>query len=206
MTGNARSLRLSGTGLACERGGRPVFSGLSFEVASGQMLVLTGPNGAGKTTLLRVVAGLLHHSEGTLEISGGEAEADIPEQVHYVGHQDALKPSLSVVENLQFWTAYLGGKSPVDGGLETVGLGALADMPAGFLSAGQRRRLALARLVCVQRPVWLLDEPTAALDAASQEKLGELMQGHLASGGMIVAATHGPLPISNAVELRLGAR
>ena len=206
MSGNARALRLSATGLGCVRGGQRVFSGLSFEVASGQALALTGPNGAGKTTLLRVIAGLLGGAEGTLELSGGEAEASIGEQVHYVGHQDALKPALTVAENLQFWTAYLGGKSLPDAGLDTVGLGALADMPAGYLSAGQRRRLALARLVCVTRPIWLLDEPTAALDSASQEKLGALMQGHLAGGGMIVAATHGPLPIANSAELRLGGR
>lgn len=205
MSGNARLLRLSGTGLACVRGGQLVFSGLSFQVGSGEALALTGRNGAGKTTLLRVIAGLLRHAEGKLELSGGEAEASIAEQVHYVGHQDALKPSLSVAENLEFWTAYLGGESPSDDGLKAVGLDRLADHPAGYLSAGQRRRLALARLVCVARPIWLLDEPTAALDATSQETLGKLMQSHLASGGMIVAATHGPLPIANSAELRLGA-
>lgn len=198
-------MRLSGTGLGCVRGGQQVFSGLSFEVASGQALALTGRNGAGKTTLLRIIAGLLRHSEGQLELVGSEAEASIGEQVHYVGHQDALKPSLSVAENLKFWAAFLGEKSTVDTGLEAVGLSGLADLPAGYLSAGQRRRLALARLVCVERPIWLLDEPTAALDAASQERIGELMRGHLANGGLIVAATHGPLPISNAAELQLGA-
>jgi heme exporter protein A len=206
MSGQAGAMRLSGTGLGCVRGGQQVFSALSFEVVSGQALALTGPNGAGKTTLLRVIAGLLHHSEGRLELVGGETEASIGEQVHYVGHQDALKPSLSVAENLKFWAAFLGGKSSADAGLEAVGLSGLADLPAGYLSAGQRRRLALARLACVQRPIWLLDEPTAALDAASQEKLGELMRGHLAGGGMIVAATHGPLPLANTAELRLGAQ
>ena len=204
MSGNARFLRLSGTGLACIRGGQQVFSGLSFAVTSGQALALTGRNGAGKTTLLRLIAGLLQPSGGRLELAGGEAEAAIGEQVHYLGHQDALKPSLSVAENLKFWAAFLGGKSSTGGGLEAVGLDHLADLPAGYLSAGQRRRLALARLVCVQRPIWLLDEPTAALDSASQDKLGELMRGHLENGGMIVAATHGPLPLANVSELRLG--
>ena len=205
MSGQSGAMRLSGTGLSCVRGGQLVFSGLSFEVVSGQALALTGQNGAGKTTLLRVIAGLLAHTEGKLQLAGGETEASVSEQVHYVGHQDALKPSLSVAENLKFWAAFLGKKSTVNAGLEAVGLSGLADLPAGYLSAGQRRRLGLARLVCVERPIWLLDEPTAALDTASQEKLGELMRGHLANGGMIVAATHGPLPISNAAELRLGA-
>ena len=205
MSGNACPLRLFGTGLACVRGNRQVFSDLSFEIASGQALALIGRNGAGKTTLLRVIAGLLRHSEGRLELTGGDADATIGEQVHYVGHQDALKPSLSVAENLRFWAAYLGGKASVDAALATVGLDELADLPAGYLSAGQRRRLALARLVAVQRPVWLLDEPAAALDTASQDKLGELMRSHLAGGGMIIAATHGPLPLATTNELRLGA-
>ncbi len=205
MSGVSGAMRLSGTGLACVRGGQQVFAGLSFAIDSGHVLALTGPNGAGKTTLLRVIAGLLRHSEGKLELTGGDAEAAIGEQVHYVGHQDALKPSLSVAENLAFWTAFLGGRSSANDGLRAVALDGLAGLPAGYLSAGQRRRLALARLVCVQRPIWLLDEPTAALDTASQEKLGELMKGHLATGGMIVAATHGPLPIASSSELRLGA-
>jgi len=205
MSGNARRLTLSATRLACVRGDRQVFSDLSFEIASGQALTLTGRNGAGKTTLLRLIAGLLHPAGGKLELTGGDAEAAIGEQVHYVGHQDALKPSLSVAENLAFWTAFLGGRLPAEAGLRALALDGLADLPAGYLSAGQRRRLALARLVCVERPIWLLDEPTAALDAASQDTLGELMRGHLAGGGMIVAATHGPLPIPGSAELRLGA-
>jgi heme exporter protein A len=181
-----------------------VFSNVDFEVAGGNLLALVGPNGAGKTTLLRLIAGLLRAAEGRLELAGGEADTPIGEQVHYVGHQDALKPSLSVAENLNFWAAFLGGKSSA-GGLEAVGLEGLADLPAAYLSAGQRRRLALARLLCAPRPIWLLDEPTAALDAASQEKLGELMRAHLATGGLIVAATHGPLPVASSAELRLGA-
>ncbi len=204
MSGNA-SLRLSGVGLGCVRGGQQVFSGLSFEAVSGRALALTGANGAGKTTLLRVIAGLLQPSEGRLELLGGEAEASIAEQAHYVSHQDALKSSLSVAENLRFWTGFLGEKSPAEDGLAALGLSGLADLPAAYLSAGQRRRLALARLVAVRRPVWLLDEPTSALDTAAQEKLGDLMREHLARGGIIVAATHGPLPLADAAELRLGA-
>ena len=199
-------MRLSGAGLGCIRGGQQVFAGLSFEAIGGCALALTGANGAGKTTLLRVIAGLLQPSEGRLELSGGDTEAGIAEQAHYVGHQDALKASLSVAENLQFWTGFLGEKSPAEDGLAAVGLGGLADLPAAYLSAGQRRRLALARLVAVRRPVWLLDEPTSALDAAAQEKLGDLMREHLARGGIVIAATHGPLPLTDVAELRLGAR
>jgi heme exporter protein A len=206
MSGNAQFLRLSGTDLGCVRGGQQVFSGVSFAVCAGEALALTGPNGAGKTTLLRVIAGLLRLSEGRLEISGGESEATIAEQVHYVGHQDALKPALSVAENLAFWTGFLGEESAAADGLAAVGLAALADLPAGYLSAGQRRRLALARLVSAPRKIWLLDEPTAALDAAAQVKLGELMGEHLGGGGIVIAATHGPLPIAHAAELGLGAR
>jgi heme exporter protein A len=205
MSGQSGAMRLSGSGLACVRGGQQIFAGVSFAVEAGQVLALTGRNGAGKTTLLRLIAGLLRPTEGRLEITGGEAEAAIGEQAHFVGHQDALKPSLSVAENLAFWTDFLGGQEPAGNGLSALGLGSLAELPAGYLSAGQRRRLALARLVTVRRPIWLLDEPTAALDTASQEKLGELMRGHLAQGGMIVAATHGPLPVAGGAELRLGA-
>jgi heme exporter protein A len=207
MSGNAHFLRLSGRGLACVRGDRQVFSGLDFEAAGGEALALTGPNGAGKTTLLRLIAGLLRPTAGTLALAGGDAEASLAEQVHYVGHQEALKPALSVRENLHFWSEFLGGASTETGcaaALRAVELDSLADLPAAYLSAGQRRRLALARLVAATRPVWLLDEPTSALDTASQEKLGGLMQAHLSTGGIVVAATHGPLPVKASRELRLG--
>jgi heme exporter protein A len=125
--------------------------------------------------------------------------------VHYLGHLDAFKPALTVAENLSFWIRYLGDADGTTApALGSVGLNALADLPAGYLSAGQRRRLSLARLTAVPRPVWLLDEPTAALDAAGQERLGALMHGHLAEGGIILAATHGPLGVE-ARELRLGS-
>jgi len=209
MSGSAGFLRLSGAGLTCVRGDRQVFAGLDFEVSGGETLALTGPNGAGKTTLLRLIAGLLAPTAGTLALEGGRAEAALAEQVHYVGHQDALKPALSVMENLRFWADFLGvaasGESNCGRALEAVGLFQLAHLPAGYLSAGQRRRLALARLLAADRPVWLLDEPTAALDAASQEKLGGLMRTHLSGGGIVVAATHGPLPAPASRELRLGA-
>jgi heme exporter protein A len=198
-------MRLSASELACQRGGREIFAGLSFSVAEGETLLVTGSNGAGKSSLLRIVAGLLRLSEGLLTLADGEAELTIPEQVHYLGHQDALKPSLSVTENLQFWTDYLGGGgAPVDTALVALGLGDLAALPAAYLSAGQRRRLSIARLLTAQRPIWLLDEPTAALDRPAQQKLADLMLDHLGRGGLILAATHAPIGIAAARELRLG--
>jgi heme exporter protein A len=196
-------LRLVAAGLGCVRGQRDVFHDVDFELSAGEAMALTGPNGAGKSSLLRLIAGLLRTSSGRIGLEGGTAELTIPEQAHYQGHLDALKPSLTVAENLAFWIHYLGGIAPPGAALAAVGIAGLADLPAGYLSAGQRRRLSLARLIAVPRPIWLLDEPTSALDAAAQVRLAELMREHLAGGGMIVAATHGPLGI-DARELRLG--
>jgi heme exporter protein A len=199
-------MRLLAHNLGCIRGGREVFEGVNFAVEAGQALVVTGRNGAGKTTLLRLIAGLLEPARGHLELAGGAPDTTLAEQAHYMGHRDALKPALSVQENLAFWYAFLGGRdAPAASALDMVGLGGLAGLPAGYLSAGQRRRLALARLIAVPRPVWLLDEPTAALDSAGQLRLAELMRAHLAGGGIIVAATHGPLGLDGTRELRLGA-
>jgi heme exporter protein A len=199
-------MRLVGRGLTCIRGGREVFSGLDFAADSGRALVVTGRNGAGKTTLLRMIAGLLEPAAGEIFIESGEAEASVAEQAHYLGHRDALKPALTVAENLYFWGEFLGERPvAIDDALEAVGLAALTHLPAGYLSAGQRRRLSIARLVAVRRPLWLLDEPTAALDSASQDRLSALMHAHLASGGLIVAATHGPLGLRDLDELRIGA-
>jgi len=189
-----------------------VFSGLDFEAAAGRALAVTGRNGSGKTSLLRLIAGLLTPASGSIALEGGEAELTLAEQAHYLGHRDALKPALSVAENLVFWRDFLGGEISDKGGglgcdlggwLAAVGLDHAADLPAAYLSAGQRRRLSLARLIAVRRPVWLLDEPTAALDAAGQTMFAGLMRDHLAAGGMIVAATHGPLGVE-ASELRIG--
>lgn len=198
-------LRLSATDLSCVRGSRRVFRDLNWELFSGRVLALVGPNGSGKSSLLRLVAGLLRPETGRIELQGGDAERSVAEEAHYLGHLDALKPSLTVLENLAFWTRYLGERAPpLDEALAAVGLAGLADLPAAYLSAGQRRRLSLARLISVPRPIWLLDEPTSALDAAGQQRLAELMGEHLDTGGMIMAATHGPLGIE-AEELRLGA-
>ena len=197
-------MRLSGRGVRCVRGGREVFSGLDFAISSGEALAVTGPNGSGKTSLLRLVAGLLTVAGGSIDLEGGEAEMTLPEQAHYLGHRDALKPALSVLENLSFWRDFLGGEPfDADKGLAAVGLDHATHLPAAYLSAGQRRRLSVARLLTVRRPVWLLDEPTNALDAAGQSLFAGLMQEHLARGGLIIAATHAPLGVQ-AKELRLG--
>src|SRR5215213_8582582 len=171
-------MQLIASELACVRGGRRVFTGLTFSLASGEALVVTGRNGAGKSSLLRMLAGLVRIAAGHLHLEGGDPELSIPEQAHYLGHQDALKPSLSVEENLSFWSRYLGDAARPEA-LAEVGLDTLADLPAGFLSAGQRRRLSLARLLAVRRPLWLLDEPTSALDTAAQAMLATLMGEHL---------------------------
>jgi heme exporter protein A len=197
-------MRLSASDLACRRGGRDVFAGVSFALASGESLTIRGRNGAGKSSLLRMVVGLVRIAAGHLALEGGDPELTLGEQAHYLGHQDALKPSLSVAENLCFWSAFLGpAASDMREPLAAVGLDTLADLPAAYLSAGQRRRLSIARLLAVSRPIWLLDEPTSTLDAAAQVRLGEIMQTHLAGGGIILAATHGALGLDGARELRL---
>jgi heme exporter protein A len=202
----APSFKLSGDALSCIRGERKVFSNLSFSVSTGEVLAVVGPNGSGKSSLLRLIAGLVAIASGTITLSGADDNLTVAEQAHLLGHRDAIKPSLSVLENVAFWFEFLGGDaseaSPA-AALEAVGLNHLSDLPAAFLSAGQRRRLAIARLVALKRPVWLLDEPTTALDAAGQTMIAALMSAHLRSGGLIVAATHQPLGIS-ARELRLG--
>lgn len=199
-------LSLSVRDLACERGGRLVYEGLSFSLAGGEALVLTGPNGAGKSSLLRQLAGLLDVTQGEIALEGGDPERMLGEQAHYVGHLDALKPSMTAIETVSFWRRFLGSiPEGAETALEALGLLHLADLPVAYLSAGQRRRLSLARLIAVPRPIWLLDEPTVALDTASVSRLVALMKGHLGQGGMIVAATHLDLGLENARSLRLGA-
>lgn len=194
---------LSAQALNCERGGRSIFEGLGFSVAGGEALLVTGRNGAGKSSLLRMIAGLLRIAGGTLSLQGGDPERSIGEQAHYLGHSDALKPSLTVEENLAFWTAWLGGAGEPRDALAAVGLDSLIGLPAAYLSAGQKRRLSIARVIAAKRPLWLLDEPTSALDTASQAMLLGLMRGHLSGGGIIVAATHLPLGLDGARELKL---
>jgi heme exporter protein A len=198
-------MRLTASNLACRRGGRDVFAGVSFSIAAGELLAIRGRNGAGKSSLLRMAVGLVRVADGRLALEAGDPELTIGEQAHYLGHQDALKPSLSVRENLQFWADFLGsGAAGTSEPLAKVGLDTLAELPAAYLSAGQRRRLSIARLLAVERPIWLLDEPTSALDATAQQSLTEFMRAHLAGGGLIMAATHGALGLPAARDVWLG--
>jgi heme exporter protein A len=194
-------MRLAVEGLSVARGGRVVLSGISFAVGAGEALLLTGPNGSGKTTLLRTIAGFLRPEAGRIAIEGVADDAGASDRMHLVGHLNGIKASLTVAENLTFWGRFLGGSAT--GGLARLNLDSLAHIPAGYLSAGQKRRLGLARLLAAPRPIWLLDEPTVSLDAASVEVLAGLVQEHVAGGGIAIAATHVPLGIA-AREMRLG--
>ena len=201
-------MRLSAWDLTIERGGRRLFAGLSFAVDQGAALVVTGPNGAGKSSLLRALCGFLPLEAGGFALEGGDAERTVGEQAHYLGHADGVKGALTAGENLAFAAAMLGGRSSREAqrdALARVGLAHVIDFPARLLSAGQRRRVALARLLIADRPLWLLDEPATALDAAAQAALAAIMQGRLRGGGIIVAAAHAPLGLDGAQELRLGA-
>lgn len=183
-----------------------MLANISLRAEVGEALLLTGPNGVGKTTLIRAIAGLLALSEGTIELEGAaDVEARVGEQSHYVGHLNGVRPALTVSENVRFWAQYLGASEKnVEAALDHFRLGDLASIRAGFLSAGQKRRLGLCRLLVAQRPVWLLDEPAVSLDAASRELLSNAVNDHLATGGIVVAATHQPLGFSPARELALG--
>jgi heme exporter protein A len=190
--------------LACWRGERAVFAGLSFTLAPGGALLLTGANGAGKSSLLRLLAGLIPVAEGRLLWDGQDALADRvthAARLRYLSHADALKPSLTARENLDFYARLWGGEAGP--ALAALGLGELAELPARVLSSGQKRRLALARLALAPAAIWLLDEPTVGLDATSVERLGLLLARHRDAGGMVLAATHLPLPLPGAGELRL---
>jgi len=190
--------------LSCQRGGRTIFRDLSFQLAPGEALLVSGPNGAGKTSLLRQIAGLLPLAGGELRLEGAGPDAALPELCHYVGHANAVKASLSVGENLAFWADYLEDGRNLKSALASFGLTELADLPAGLLSAGQKRRLALSRLFAAPRPIWLLDEPQSSLDAASVKLLDVAIKDHLAAGGIALVASHTPLKTKFAHELALG--
>lgn len=196
-------MELKANGLTCERGGRIVFRGLSLALRPGQLMQLTGPNGSGKSSLLRLVAGLNEAQAGDIALTGGAKELSIGQQAHYIAHQEPVKAALSVHENLAFWRDFLGG-GEVEEALEAFDLDRLSSYPAGLLSAGQKRRLALARLVLVPRVLWLLDEPTVGLDTASLARLVGVMARQLDKGGMIIAATHVPLGREPDLRLDLG--
>lgn len=200
MSCDPRGLRAEA--LACRRGGRTVFTGLSFSVAPGEALVVAGPNGAGKSSLLKVLAGVLPAAAGNVHRPGAMA---------YLGHDNALKPILTVADNLQFWAALAGaGAAEADAralaAAEMTGVDPLWDVPVRLLSAGQKRRVALARVLASSAPVWLLDEPTVGLDAASVERLGPALARHQAEGGIIVATSHTPLPLAEPRVLPMGGR
>ena len=200
-------MRLIAENLSGERGGEAVFSGINFDLAEGESLMVTGPNGAGKSTLLRVTAGLLPVAQGNVRFEGGGEEwPTVGSASHYLGHQNAMKTALTIAENLRFWQEFSGSPHlSISEALEMVGLGGLGHLPFGTLSTGQRRRAAIGKLLASYRPVWLLDEPTAGLDKASEAQFAALMQAHLEDGGIIIAATHLPLGLEGAKSLEMRA-
>ncbi len=212
------ALGLSVHDLGVMRGARSVLAGLSFDVTAGEALIVAGPNGAGKSTLLRSLAGLLPLCAGHITLSGvgapdEDGDIDHARYVHYLGHKDGLKSALTAAENLNFWAAMMARDSSLGlfankaltstEALARMGLAHALDVPVAYLSAGQTRRVALARLLVAHRPIWLLDEPTTALDTASQLRVRDIMCAHLGEGGIVIAATHTELGLSSARELNL---
>jgi heme exporter protein A len=199
-------MRITAQGLGADRGGERIFSDLSFTVADGGCLLVTGPNGSGKSTLLRAIGGLLPLAEGTIALEPtSEAWPNVPSACHYLGHHNGLKQTLSVEENLGFWRDFSGEPClSVEEALEEVALSGLGHLPFAVLSTGQRRRAAIARLLVTWRPIWLLDEPTAGLDALSEKRFTGLMETHRAEGGIIIAATHWPLGLVDVQDLMMG--
>ena len=199
--------RFNGFDISCIRGGRLVFDGVAFDIDSGGAMLLTGPNGSGKSTLLRLMAGLIDPTLGTLTWDGepvARNKTDHRARLHYLAHAEAIKPPLTVSEDLQFWRAVNGSETPVEAAVQAMGLEDRADIPCRYLSAGQRRRLALARLLLSDTELWLLDEPSVGLDTASVARLRAAVADHRAGGGMVIAATHVDLGLDAAQTLDVG--
>ena len=198
---------LAALNISCERGSKVLFEDLSFALAPGEGLLVTGPNGAGKTSLLRQIAGLLPLAAGRLSLEGPRPDVELPELCHYVGHLNGIKTSFTVRENLAFWADFLGENGgPLSPALAAFGLTPLADFPAGLLSAGQKRKLALSRLFAAPRPIWLLDEPQVSLDAPSLKLLDAAIKDHLDAGGIAVVASHTALKTKFAHKIALGGK
>jgi len=187
--------------LSGERSGQQIFTAVNFSLVPGQAMVVTGANGSGKSTLLRVIAGLLNPSAGSVSLNNSSPDEETPiahEHMHYLGHQNALKLPMSVGENLNFWRQFCGKPLlSINEALDKVGLPGIAHLPAAYLSAGQKRRVAIARLLVSYKPVWIVDEPTSALDKASEILFAKLVEGHLDTGGMVIAATHQSLGLKS---------
>lgn len=196
----------AGQGLACRRGERLIFRGLDFALPPGGALVLIGPNGSGKSSLLRLMAGLTPREAGILAWNGIDIREDAAAhraRLHFIGHSDALKPVLSAGESLAFWAKMRGTGTAIEPALARFGLGNAASLPCRYLSAGQRRRLALARLVAAPAEFWLLDEPLTSLDSDAAAQLLAAIAEHRAQGGRIVLSTHAPIELSDAARLSL---
>ncbi|MGO6735282.1 heme ABC exporter ATP-binding protein CcmA [Rhizobium ruizarguesonis] len=203
-------MHLTAENLAARRGEDLIFVNISFHLAAGEALVLTGRNGSGKSTLLRVAAGLLRPEKGTVIFhdEGSPGGRHAGEVSHYLGHRNAMKNELTVAENLDFWRVFLGDTGgaaslAVEDAAKAVGLSGITHLPFGYLSAGQQRRFAFAKLLVAHRPVWILDEPTAALDASADRLFTDLITAHLEKGGIVLAATHQPLGLRNSQELKM---
>ena len=195
-------MRLGAENLAGERGGETIFASLSFELSSGEALIVTGPNGSGKSTLLRIICGLLAPEEGKITLVEDKTALPVRAACHYLGHQNAMKPALSVRENLLFWQKFNGAAAlQIDEALEAVDLPGVEHLPFGYLSTGQKRRVSIAKLLISHRLLWIVDEPTAGLDKASEARFAELMRDHMREGGMVIAATHIPLGLDGVKTL-----